>query len=152
MSTALKPRMVWVLNGPNLNLLGRRETTWYGVTTLPQVEQQLIDLAAQLGCSVRCLQTNHEGQMLDWIHQAAGESVSGFVLNAGAWTHTSIALRDALLASGIPTVEVHVSNVHRREEFRRQSVIADVCIGIVTGFGVDSYLLGLRGLLAHLSR
>lgn len=152
MTAAKQPKTVWVLNGPNLNLLGRRETVWYGLISLPQIERQLADLAQQLSCTVRCFQTNHEGQMLDWIHQAMSENVDGLVLNAGAWTHTSIALRDALLASGISTVEVHMSNVHVREEFRHRSMIADICVGVITGFGVDSYLLGLRGLLAYLAR
>jgi 3-dehydroquinate dehydratase-2 len=135
--------LILVLHGPNLNLLGEREPEIYGRTTLAEIDRQLAALAAELGVQVESFQSNHEGALVDRIQAGRGR-VSAIVVNAGGYTHTSIALRDALAASGVPVVEVHLSNVHRRERFRHRSLIAGVATGQVLGFGVDSYRLGLR--------
>jgi 3-dehydroquinate dehydratase-2 len=133
---------VHVLNGPNLNLLGRREPQIYGSTTLSDIERLVRERAEAAGLGITFRQSNHEGQLVDWIHEA-GQQGAGVVINAGAYTHTSIALRDAISGAGAPTVEVHLSNVHAREGFRHRSLIAPVCIGVICGFGAASYLLGL---------
>jgi 3-dehydroquinate dehydratase-2 len=138
-----------VLHGPNLNLLGRREPEVYGATTLGEVDASLERLGRELGAEVRCFQANGEGALVDHVH-VAGVEVDGFLVNAGAYTHTSVALRDALLGVGRPFVEVHLSNVHAREPFRHHSFLADRAVGVVAGFGADSYLLGLRALVSHL--
>lgn len=140
---------VGVVHGPNLNLLGRREPEVYGTTTLSQIDEALASLAAELGAVVDTVQSNHEGELIDRIH-AMGERVDGFVVNAGAFTHTSIALLDALVGVGRPFVEVHLSNVYAREGFRGESYLAPKAVGIVAGFGAESYLLGLRALIARL--
>jgi 3-dehydroquinate dehydratase-2 len=134
---------VLVLHGPNLNLLGRREPDVYGALTLEEIDAALHTLATELGVTVECFQSNSEGELVEHIQQAP-ERAGAIVINPAAYTHTSIAIRDALLAVGLPVVEVHLSNVHRREEFRRRSLVSDVAVGQVTGFGVQSYLLGLR--------
>jgi 3-dehydroquinate dehydratase-2 len=134
---------VLVLHGPNLNLLGEREPEIYGRTTLAEIDASLAELARELGVAIESFQSNHEGALVDRI-QAARKSVAAIVVNAGALTHTSIALRDALAAVEVPVVEVHLSNVHRREAFRHHSLLAAVATGQVMGFGPDSYLLGLR--------
>ncbi len=139
---------VLFLNGPNLNWLGRREPEIYGRTSLADIEAVVRQRAAERGVEIEFRQTNSEGQLVDWIQQAAGK-FDAVVLNAGAYTHTSIALRDAIAATGLPTVEIHLSNVHAREEFRRHSMIAPVCRGVICGFGAHSYLLGLEAVIAN---
>lgn len=136
---------VLVVHGPNLNLLGTREPTVYGDVTLDQVNDMLATLATELGVELSTFQTNQEGIMVDRIQSAMGNA-DGILINPAGFTHTSVALRDVLLATEIPFVEVHLSNIHAREEFRRTSLLADVAEGVVSGFGPDSYLLGLRAL------
>jgi len=143
-------RKVLVLSGPNLHRLGKRQPEIYGHLTLAQVHDRLAAEARQLGVSVECRQSNHEGELVDWIGSAGDQGFSGIVINPGAYTHTSYALFDALLAAGVPAVEVHLSNPEAREPFRRRSRTAPACIGKVAGFGDLSYVLGLRGLLARL--
>jgi 3-dehydroquinate dehydratase-2 len=140
---------ILVLHGPNLNLLGVRETSVYGRTTLAQIEARLTALGAELDARIDSRQTNHEGQLVDWLHEAR-TSFDGVLLNAGAYTHTSVALRDAIAAIERPCVEVHLSNTQARERFRHRSWIAPVCLGVVQGFGPVSYELGLRGLIDYL--
>lgn len=143
-------RRVLVVSGPNLQLLGSREPTLYGSTTLDQIHCRLEEVAEGRRAEVVCRQTNHEGQIVDWIGAAPSEGFLGIVLNAGAYTHTSIAILDAIQAVGLPTVEVHLTNIHAREPFRRKSRIARACIGQISGFGAYSYELGLLALLEHL--
>ena len=131
-----------VINGPNLNLLGQREPEIYGGTTLAQIEESLRQQGKEIGIEVRCFQSNIEGELVDALHQA-GKDSDGVILNAGAYTHTSIALRDAVAAIDIPVVEVHLSNPQAREEFRWTSLLAEVCAGSISGFGVLSYDLAL---------
>jgi 3-dehydroquinate dehydratase-2 len=141
-------RAVLVLHGPNLNLLGTREPQVYGRTTLAELDRRLREHGRRRGVRVECRQSNVEGELIGWLQQAAGEGFAGVVLNPGAFTHYSIALRDAVSAISIPVVEVHLSNVHGREDFRRHSVIAAVARGQIAGFGPQSYVLGLDALLA----
>jgi len=138
---------ILVLHGPNLNLLGTREPATYGSATLPQIEARLQSLGAELGAQVESRQTNHEGALLDWLHGAQAEGFAAIVLNAGAWTHYSYALRDAIAAIEPPVVEVHLSNTAKREAWRHHSVVSEVCRGTILGFGVLSYELGLRAAI-----
>jgi len=142
---------VLVLHGPNLNLLGTREPAIYGTTTLPEIDARIAATAKELAAEVRIHQSNHEGQLVDHLHDAA-RWASGVVINGAAYTHTSIAIADAIKAVSLPTVEVHLTNPLAREEFRHVSRLAPVCVGTVSGFGADSYLLGLRALLGYLRR
>jgi 3-dehydroquinate dehydratase-2 len=139
-----------VLNGPNLNLLGEREPELYGRDTLADIESAVMAHAAELGVSCQWRQTNHEGELVDAI-QALRGAVDGALINAAAFTHTSLAVRDALLAVRVPFVEVHLSNIFAREPERRRSVLADLAVGVVVGFGADSYRLGLDGLVRHVA-
>jgi len=134
---------VLFLNGPNLNLLGQREPDVYGHATLADIEAKVRERAAKLGVEVDFRQSNLEGELVDWIQQAKGK-FDVIVLNAAAYTHTSVALRDAIAAVGVPTIEIHLSNIHAREKFRQKSLIAPVCWGQITGFGQKSYLLALE--------
>ncbi len=142
-------RRILILHGPNLQALGTREPEIYGRVTLDEVNTRLGSLADELSCEVEFLQSAHEGVLIDALYQARGRC-HGVVFNPGGLTHTSVAVRDAIASAGLPTVEVHVSNPHSREAFRHTSLVAGVALGAVTGFGADSYLLALRGLVARL--
>jgi 3-dehydroquinate dehydratase II len=149
LSERLRQLSVLVLHGPNLNLLGLREPGIYGVSTLAQIDTKLVELGRSLDTAVQSLQSNHEGVLVDAIHSAR-EQYQGIVINAGAYTHTSIAIRDAIAAVQIPTVEVHLSNIYKREQFRHHSYLASIVVGQISGFGANSYYLGLQALVAHL--
>lgn len=144
-------RKVLVLHGPNLNLLGTREPGIYGHTTLQGINESLAALAGELGGEIRTFQSNSEGALVDAI-QGALEDCDGILINPAAYTHTSVAIRDAIAATALPTVEVHLSNVHAREPFRSHSYIAPVAVGQICGFGPESYLLGLRALMSRLEK
>ena len=141
---------ILVLHGPNLNALGTREPATYGHDSLDEITKRLERLASELGVEVETQQSNHEGVLIDALYRARGRT-HGILLNPGGLTHSSVALRDAIVAVGIPVVEVHLSNPNAREEYRRNSLISDAVIGVVQGFGADSYLLGLRALAARLA-
>ena len=140
---------VLVINGPNLNNLGRRDASHYGVTTLAQIEKALGERASELGVEVEFFQSNHEGEIVDFI-QGSSDGARGVVINAGALTHYGLSMRDALTDSRLPTVEVHLSNIHARDEFRRHSVIADIAVGQIAGLGWRGYVYALEFLSAHL--
>jgi 3-dehydroquinate dehydratase-2 len=146
----MKQLHILVLNGPNLNLLGTREPGHYGAETLADINQKLISLADSLGVELTTLQSNHEGELVEHIQKAGESGIDAIVINPAAYTHTSIAIRDALLATRIPFVEVHLSNIHKREEFRHRSLLVDAAVGTVAGFGPSSYTMALRGIIAHL--
>ena len=141
---------VLVIHGPNLNLLGSREESVYGTTTLDTINGMLVKLGRELGVDLDIRQSNHEGELVTWI-QEARNGYHGIIINPAAYTHTSVAIRDALSAVEVPAVEVHLSNIHRREEFRRHSYVSGVTLGQISGFGPIGYLLALRGLYEHLS-
>ena len=143
-------RTIYVLNGPNLNLLGTREPATYGHATLKDVEKLCAETAAQFGLKVDCRQSNHEGELVDFIHEAHARKAAGIVINAGAYSHTSIALHDALKAVSVPAVEVHISNIHARESFRHHSFTAMAAFAILAGFGVEGYRLAINGLAAKI--
>lgn len=136
-------KKILVLNGPNLNLLGKRQPEIYGTATLADIEKEVRSLARELGVEIDFRQSNSEGELVTWIQQTVGQ-FDALLINPAAYTHTSVAIRDAILAAGIPTVEIHLSNIHKREPFRHHSYIAEVAVGQIAGFGVQSYLLGLR--------
>ncbi|MEL7350205.1 MAG: type II 3-dehydroquinate dehydratase [Cyanobacteria bacterium P01_A01_bin.116] len=140
---------ILVLNGPNLNMLGKREPAVYGAQTLQTINDALAETAASLAVTLTFFQSNHEGALVDEV-QAALDRHQGILINPGAYTHTSVAIRDAIAAVAIPTVEVHLSNIHKREAFRHHSYLAPVAVGQISGFGADSYRLGLEGLVNHL--
>ncbi len=140
-----------VLHGPNLNLLGQREPAVYGRTTLAEIDADLASIAQASGHDLAAFQSNSEGALIDRIHAAAKDGTAFIVINPGALTHTSVALRDALAAVAIPFIEVHLSNVHAREAFRHRSYIADLAVGVITGFGAESYRLGLSAALKRLA-
>ena len=142
-------KKILVLHGPNLNLLGTREPEVYGRVDLDEINRRIEQEAQELDCEVRCFQSNHEGALIDALHEAQSWA-DGVIFNPAGYTHTSVALRDAVAAIRLPVVEVHLSNIQAREEFRRVSFIAPVCLGSVAGFGWRSYLVALRGLLASL--
>jgi 3-dehydroquinate dehydratase-2 len=144
------PGTLYVINGPNLNLLGAREPEKYGTSTLADVEALCRDAAGRNGYAVEFRQSNREGELVDWIQQAGRERVAGIVLNAAAYTHTSVAILDAIAAVGVPTVEVHVTNIHAREPFRHKSYVSMAAKGLVCGFGIHGYALAIDGLAALL--
>jgi 3-dehydroquinate dehydratase-2 len=137
---------ILVIHGPNLGLLGKREPHIYGELTLDEINKKLKELASQEGVTVECVQSNHEGEIIDFLEKARDE-YGAVIINPGAYTHTSFAIRDAISGIGVPTIEVHLSNIYAREPFRRRSVIAPVCVGQVSGFGENSYLLALRAAI-----
>ena len=143
------PKLVTLLNGPNLNLLGLRQPEIYGRETLDDVASRVSDLAEELGLAVRALQSNHEGQLVDWIHEARGTSAA-IIINPGAYSHTSIAILDALNAYDGPVIEVHISNIHKREAFRHHSYVSARADGVIAGCGTDGYLLALRRIASIL--
>jgi len=142
------PRTVLVLNGPNLNMLGTREPATYGHETLADIADLCRRTGSELDLTVEFEQTNHEGQLIDWIHQARGRCAA-IVINPGAWTHTSVAIRDALVASELPVIEVHLSNVHKREEFRHHSYVSGIAVAVLAGFGSNGYRMAVEHV-AHL--
>ncbi|MFC1532898.1 type II 3-dehydroquinate dehydratase [Thermodesulfobacteriota bacterium] len=141
-------KKILVLHGVNLNMFGKRDPDQYGTITLDEIDRQLEALAKELGLSLECFQTNHEGEIVEKIHKAHIDGVNAVIINAGAWTHYSYALMDALAILEVPIVEVHMSNIHQREQFRHFSVVAPIAKGQIAGFGVQSYLLGLRAALS----
>jgi 3-dehydroquinate dehydratase-2 len=142
---------ILVLHGPNLNLLGTREPAVYGNLTLEEINNAILKLGNEVGCEIFIVQSNSEGTLVDTIQSASGK-FDGILINPAAYTHTSVAIRDALSAVAIPTVEVHLSNIHSREEFRTKSFVAPIAVGQICGFGVDSYILGLHALCRHIKK
>ena len=144
-----KLKKILVLNGPNLNLLGKRQPEIYGKATLAEIEQKVRALAQELKVEVDFRQSNSEGELVTWIQQAVGK-FGAILINPAAYTHTSLAMRDAISAVGIPVIEIHLSNIHKREPFRHHSFIAEVAVGQIVGFGLQSYLLGLKAAVEYL--
>ena len=144
------PATIYVLNGPNLNMLGIREPEKYGHASLADVEKLCVETAAQFGLKVDCRQSNREGELIDFIHEAHAKKAAGIIINAGGYSHTSIALHDAIVGVKIPTVEVHVSNIHAREDFRHHSFTARAAFASLCGFGIDGYRLAISGLAAKI--
>lgn len=144
-------KTILVLNGPNLNMLGLREPEVYGSETLADVEQTCREYGEGLGLVIEFQQTNHEGQMIEWIHHAR-RRIAGIVINPGAWTHTSAAIHDALIAAEVPVIEVHISNVHRREDFRHFSYVSRVAKGVLAGFGTDGYRMAIQHYASYLEQ
>ena len=140
---------ILIIHGPNLNMLGKREPAIYGASTLQEINRVLIEEAKRLDVKTDMFQSNSEGEIVSRIQDAMKKS-DGILINPGAYTHTSIAIRDAILSAGLPAVEVHISNIYKREDFRQKSYISGVAVGVVSGFGADSYILGLKGLVNHL--
>ncbi len=140
---------ILLINGPNLNLVGKREPSIYGSQTLEDIQEELLTLASELEAKLKFFQSNSEGELINCIHNSVG-SIDGILINAGAYTHTSIALRDALLGVAIPYVEVHLSNIYSREKFRHKSFLSDKALGLICGFGASSYQLALKGIVSHL--
>ena len=140
-----------LINGPNLNLIGKREPSIYGSQTLEDIQEELLPFASELDVRLKFFQSNSEGKLIDCIQKSVG-SIDGILINAGAYTHTSIALRDALLGVSIPFVEIHLSNIYSREGFRHKSFLSDKALGLVCGFGADSYKLALQGMVSYLKR
>jgi 3-dehydroquinate dehydratase II len=144
-------KKILVLHGVNLNMFGKRDPKHYGTFTLADLNKNLVELGKELGVEVECFQTNYEGQMCERIHQAFDEKVDAVVINAGGWSHNNVPVRDALMILTVPIVECHVSNNQKREEFRHHSSISDIARGYIAGFGVDSYMLGLRAAVSAVS-
>ena len=142
---------ILLINGPNLNLLGTREPEIYGNKTLAQIEHQLSEFANNRAIQLDCFQSNHEGEIVDKIQESVSD-YQGILINAGGFTHTSVSIRDALVGSGIPFVELHISNIFKREEFRKESYLTDKAIGIISGFGIKSYFLALDGIISYLEK
>ena len=140
---------ILLINGPNLNLLGTREPEIYGSKTLSQVESELLEVADKNKINLECFQSNHEGEIVDKIQNSI-KKVKGILINAGAFTHTSISIRDALVGSNIPFIELHISNIFKREDFRKESYLTDKALGIISGFGINSYFLALDAIITHL--
>jgi 3-dehydroquinate dehydratase-2 len=143
---------ILMLHGINHDMFGKREAKYYGTVTLAEIDEKLRRLGAELGVEVVSFQTNHEGEMCERIHKAYAEKVAAVIINAGAWTHYSYGIRDALAILTVPIVEIHMSNTHTREDFRQQSVISQIARGFIAGFGVDSYLLGLRAAVSAIAK
>ena len=142
-------KAIYIIHGPNLNLLGSREPEVYGNNSLADINQSLVKLGNELGVRIETYQSNHEGTLIDWLHLAK-ENADGVIINPGGYTHTSVALRDAISAANLPTIEVHLSNIFAREDFRHRSLTAPVCLGTISGFGAESYSLALRALANHI--
>lgn len=145
-----KKMSILIIHGPNLNMLGKREPDIYGATTLGEIDTALEAKAKELGVEITTYQSNSEGEIVSTIQDAMSK-FDGIVINPGAYTHTSVAIRDAILSSGLPVVEVHISNIYKREDFRQKSFVSGVALGVISGFGINSYFLGLSALLEHLN-